>query len=285
MANLEERITQWRRELAESLGGSAEVLEELEGHLRDEVGRLVQAGQPAEHAFDAAVTRLGGPQALAAEFARLAPPVSWLPVRLAFVVFIAAAGCLGGLLIAGLRGNLDVLLAAHVGAVTLGYTTTLLVGTLAACYLVARPFGAPSPQQIRSLTRAVLVLNVAALGLTVIGVVLGGCWAQANLGRFWGWDPKETGAALVLMWNTVMVVILGRRLLGEHATLMLGLTGNAIVVLAWFGPAVLGVGLHAYGLPPLALPLGVFLLVHLALACLGFAPPGGLRGRKIRGAG
>ena len=78
---------------AESLGGSAEVLEELEGHLRDEIGRLVQAGQPAEQAFDAAVTRLGSPQALAAEFARLAPTVSWLPVRLAFVVFIAAAGC------------------------------------------------------------------------------------------------------------------------------------------------------------------------------------------------
>src|SRR5260370_30050969 len=105
MANLEERITQWRRELAESLGGSAEVLEELEGHLRDEIGRLVQAGQPAEHAFDAAVTRLGAPQALAAEFARLAPPVSWLPFRPAFVVVIATAGCLGGLLIAGLRGN------------------------------------------------------------------------------------------------------------------------------------------------------------------------------------
>ena len=143
MADLEAQIMQWRRELAESLGGSAEILEELEGHLRDELGRLMQAGQTAEQAFAAAVAGLGGPDTIAAEFARVAPSAPWLPVRLAIVALIAWAGCLGGLMIAGLRGNLELLLAAHVGAITLGYTTTLVAGTLAACYLVARPFGAP----------------------------------------------------------------------------------------------------------------------------------------------
>ena len=42
MVNLEERIAEWRRSMAEALGGSAEVLEELEGHLRDELARRVR---------------------------------------------------------------------------------------------------------------------------------------------------------------------------------------------------------------------------------------------------
>jgi ABC-type transport system involved in cytochrome c biogenesis permease subunit len=30
-----------------------------------------------------------------------------------------------------------------------------------------------------------------------VGVVLGGWWAADNLGRFWGWDPKEIGGLSV----------------------------------------------------------------------------------------
>jgi hypothetical protein len=280
MANLEERIGRWRRELAESLGGSAEALEELEGHLRDEVARLMQAGQSAEQAFEAATARLGDGPALAAEFARAQPAAPWWPVRVGFGALVACAGWLAGLMLARLGGDLDLLLAVHVGAITLGYTTTLLIGALAACYVVARPFGVPAPRQVTGLTRVALALTALALGLTALGVVLGGFWAQERLGRFWGWDAKETGGALVLLWDAAIIVVLGRRLVSEHAALVLGLAGNAVVALAWFGPHVLGLGLHAYGWPPLALPLGVFLVAQVGLACLGLVPPGYLRGRR-----
>ena len=216
MANLEERIGTWRREQAESLGGSAEVLEELEGHLRDEIHRLVQAGQPMEQAFESAVARLGSPPTLAAEFARVTPTKPWLPIRVAVIASIALAGWLVGLLFTSgrLNNELGLLLATHVTAVTLGYTMTLLIGALAVCYLMARPFGVPDPRQLQGLVRATLYLTVAALALTALGVALGGFWAQESWGRFWGWDPKETGAALVLLWDVVMLVILAKRFFG-----------------------------------------------------------------------
>ena len=41
-----------------------------------------------------------------------------------------------------------------------------------------------------------------AFGLvfTLIGTMLGGMWADQSWGRFWGWDPKENGALLIILW-------------------------------------------------------------------------------------
>jgi ABC-type transport system involved in cytochrome c biogenesis permease subunit len=139
----------------------------------------------------------------------------------------------------------------------------------------------PAPHQVQSLLRASRQLTAAAAVLTAIGVVLGGIWAQQQLGRFWSWDAKETGAAIVVLWDAAMLVVLGKRLLGDHAALTLGLAGNAVVASAWFGPHVLGLGLHAYGWPALALPLGAFLLAQIVLACLSFVPAGMLS-RRVR---
>ena len=33
--------------------------------------------------------------------------------------------------------------------------------------------------------------------------VLGGIWADQSWGRFWGWDPKENGALLIVLWNAM----------------------------------------------------------------------------------
>ncbi len=168
------------------------------------------------------------------------------------------------------------LLAWHVSTVTLGYTTTLLIGTLTACYLAARLFGTPRSPQLPGLVRAARQLTATALVCTIFGVTLGGFWAQEHLGRFWGWDPKELGGAAVVVWDGFMLLALARRPLSDHALLLLGLGGNAVVALAWFGPHVLGLGLHAHGWSTSALPLGVFLLAQVALACLGLVPAGAL---------
>ena len=72
MPDIERRLADWRRALAETAGCSDDVLDELESHLRDEVERLVQTGEPEERALDLALSRLGPPQALGAEFAKLA---------------------------------------------------------------------------------------------------------------------------------------------------------------------------------------------------------------------
>src|SRR5574344_1894112 len=82
---------------------------------------------------------------------------------------------------------------------------------------------------------------------SLIGTVTGGIWADQSWGRFWGWDPKENGALLIVLW------VAG----AFHARLsgMIGTRGFAAwtagsistVLFAWFGVNLLGVGLHSYG--------------------------------------
>src|SRR5262245_6765455 len=37
-----------------------------------------------------------------------------------------------------------------------------------------------------------------------VGTVLGGIWADQSWGRFWGWDPKENGALIIVLWNALV---------------------------------------------------------------------------------
>ncbi len=282
MFDLETAVAQWRQDLARQSGLTAEVLDELEAHLRDDVTRQVAGGRPAEEAFREAAARLGEPRALVAEFAKVnaARPTSWLPAWV--VLALAGLAAVAVLLMVGarLRPGEQPLLAFHVAAVTLGYGATLCVGLLAACYVAARPFGDLAAGQKRFVYRVTFGLTAGAAVLTLLGVGLGGVWANENLGRFWGWDPKEVGGALVLAWQAGVLVALWRRWPGEHAALVLGLVGDIVVGLAWFGPPLLPTGLHGYAFPPgWLLPLLLGLAVaHAGLLALGFlVRPGVLR--------
>ena len=53
---------------------------------------------------------------------------------------------------------------------------------------------------------AKIVYGVLAVGLiwTFAGTVLGGIWADQSWGRFWGWDPKENGALLIVIWGAIL---------------------------------------------------------------------------------
>ena len=37
-----------------------------------------------------------------------------------------------------------------------------------------------------------------AIFFSFVGTVLGGLWADDSWGRFWGWDPKENGALIIV---------------------------------------------------------------------------------------
>ncbi|HEY7314671.1 MAG TPA: cytochrome c biogenesis protein CcsA [Gemmataceae bacterium] len=268
MLELEQLIAQWRRGLAETTGCSSEVLDELESHLREAIGQLVQGGHSEEQALTLAASRLGSPPALAAEFAKVAAPVPWLPVRLVTFTAIVLAALLAGYLLARCQdGRLEFLLAAHVGAVTLGYTGSFLVGFLAICYVARRPFRDLSPGQMQSLHRAVFRLTTVATALTIVAVLLGCVWAKDHLGRYWGWDPKETGAACVLAWNLTMLLLWwGVPALGRMV-ILLGIIGNIVVSLAWFA-----------GAPPhIFAGVLVFGFTQMVLFGMGFLPAGRYR--------
>ena len=84
--------------------------------------------------------------------------------------------------------------------------------------------------------------------LIAAGTILGGVWADASWGRFWGWDPKEVWALITLL---VYLVPLHGRFAGWVNTFGLAVASVVCflsVVMAWYGVNfVLGVGLHSYG--------------------------------------
>ncbi|MDO8494531.1 MAG: cytochrome c biogenesis protein CcsA, partial [Deltaproteobacteria bacterium] len=78
-------------------------------------------------------------------------------------------------------------------------------------------------------------------------------------GRFCGWDPKENGALLIVLWLLFLLHgILTKYVKPLGFALGMVIT-NIIVALAWFGVNLLNVGLHSYGFTEnIALNLALF---------------------------
>jgi hypothetical protein len=68
--SLEDQIAQWRKYLHRRQAFHGSDIEELEGHLRDQLTALTEAGLAGEEAFLVAVKRMGSLDALSREFAR-----------------------------------------------------------------------------------------------------------------------------------------------------------------------------------------------------------------------
>jgi len=126
-------------------------------------------------------------------------------------------------------------------------------------YMVLRLNETKSAPKISALYKSIYKVSIVALLLTAVGTVLGGIWADQSWGRFWGWDPKENGALLIVLW---LIWIQHGRLGGNLRDLpfMAGIAFlNVIVALAWFGVNLLNVGLHSYGFTSgIAWGLGLF---------------------------
>jgi ABC-type transport system involved in cytochrome c biogenesis permease subunit len=86
-----------------------------------------------------------------------------------------------------------------------------------------------------------------AVLLSFVGTVLGGIWADQSWGRFWGWDPKENGAILVVVINALILHARWGGMIRERGLVMLALVGNMVTMWSWFGTNQLGIGLHSYG--------------------------------------
>jgi ABC-type transport system involved in cytochrome c biogenesis permease subunit len=113
----------------------------------------------------------------------------------------------------------------------------------------------------------------AATILSFVGTVLGGLWADDSWGRFWGWDPKENGALIIVLWNALILHARWDGLVRSKGLAVLAVLGNIVVSWSWFGVNELGVGLHAYGFTEGRLFwLAAFCLSQLAIAAIGCLP-------------
>ncbi len=142
--------------------------------------------------------------------------------------------------------NTNFWLATHVLCITAGYGVCILAGCLAHGALYIRGFKDDSAAWLK-LQQSIYHISLAALFLTTVGTVLGGIWADQSWGRFWGWDPKENGALLIVLW--LIWAQHGRASAklkpAAFTALIAGL--NIIVAISWFGVNLLNVGLHSYG--------------------------------------
>ncbi len=106
-----------------------------------------------------------------------------------------------------------------------------------------------------------------------VGTVLGGIWADQSWGRFWGWDPKENGALLIVLWNATILHARWGGLVRERGLMNLAVFGNIVTSWSWFGVNMLGIGLHSYGFTDAAFKwLMLFIGSQISLILLGLVP-------------
>jgi ABC-type transport system involved in cytochrome c biogenesis permease subunit len=165
-------------------------------------------------------------------------------------LLIAHHLALGGDTLEMMRAVLDsnFWLATHVVTVTIGYAATFLAGFLGLLYILRGVFTA-SLDRLTADAIARMIYGVVCFAtlFSFVGTVLGGIWADQSWGRFWGWDPKENGALLIVVWNALILHARWSGQVRQRGLAALAIFGNVVTAWSWFGVNMLGVGLHSYG--------------------------------------
>ena len=168
-------------------------------------------------------------------------------------------------------------LATHVIAITLGYSATFMAGFFAIVFVVLGVFSpllrSTKSPLVKTIGKQVYGIVCFATLFSFVGTVLGGIWADQSWGRFWGWDPKENGAVLIVLINLIILHARWGGMIQERGIMVLAIFGNIITSWSWFGTNMLGVGLHSYGFMDSALFwLLVFVVSQMMVIAIGVLP-------------
>ncbi|MBI5067967.1 MAG: cytochrome c biogenesis protein CcsA [Deltaproteobacteria bacterium] len=208
--------------------------------------------------------------------------------RKGFGTAVAAATGIGSLIVAHnlandgdtmemMRAVLDsnFWLGTHVITITIGYSGTYLAGAIAIAWALRRHIVKdPDPATSKALYGATYGIICFSVFFSFLGTVLGGIWADQSWGRFWGWDPKENGALLIVLWNAIILHARWGGFARERGIMTMAIFGNVITSLSWFGVNMLGVGLHSYGFMDKAFwALAGFSASQIALMGVALLPP------------
>ncbi len=178
--------------------------------------------------------------------------------------------------------NSNFWLTIHVLHITAGYAICCAAGVLAHVFLIQAVVKPKDRAALEKTFRYVFIVLGFGLTLTLFGTAMGGIWADQSWGRFWGWDPKENGALLIVLWCAIMFHLRITRLIGPVGFAVGSALVIPVVMWAWFGVNLLGVGLHSYGftqgiainltiyyVSEMAFVLGVLLLIRIRNPQLG----------------
>ncbi|MBN1360111.1 MAG: hypothetical protein JW993_05945 [Sedimentisphaerales bacterium] len=193
MSDLEQRIEQWRAELAQSQAVAASDINELESHLRDDIAHLQEAGLSEAEAFLVAQHRLGDTSRLAREFRKVngdrrpLEHLSWMALGVLvylLVGYVATGLSQGSVLVANLLG----VQGYPLGVVALTARAMTFMGLMALLWTVLssgkcrRPTGFSDRRTARVLVAGQLLSRLAAV--PVLGVAEWGRIAYvSNFGR------------------------------------------------------------------------------------------------------
>jgi cytochrome c-type biogenesis protein CcsB len=128
-------------------------------------------------------------------------------------------------------------------------------------------------RSIKELTNLSEMSLIIGLMLLTIGNFLGGVWANESWGRYWGWDAKETWAAVtILIYATVLHLRFVPALKSNFIYNVASTWAYFTVLMTYFGVNYYLSGLHSYAAgDPVPIPMwvyygvaGLFLLTVLA---------------------
>ena len=165
-------------------------------------------------------------------------------------------------------------LATHVVIITFGYSAIFLAGALAILFVLLGVFGSRfNNDTARSLSAMVYGIICFGTLFSLVGTILGGIWADQSWGRFWGWDPKENGALMIVIMGAIYLHARWGGICKERGLMALAIWGNIITAWSWFGTNMLPVGLHSYGRMDSAYAWLIgFVLLQLVLTATALLP-------------
>ena len=191
-------------------------------------------------------------------------------------LYIASSLANSGDTIGVMRAVLDTQfwLATHVVIISLGYAGTYLGAGVGALFVLTGLLTTNLDSSLRkSMAKSIHLITMLSLLLSFFGTVLGGLWADDSWGRFWGWDPKENGALMIVLWNAVALHARWGGIVKDRGFALLAILGAIVVSWSWFAVNELGVGLHSYGQTEGTLAnLGWASLISVRIVLAGMIP-------------
>jgi ABC-type transport system involved in cytochrome c biogenesis permease subunit len=89
-------------------------------------------------------------------------------------------------------------------------------------------------------------LTAFAFVLWTVGTIAGAMWAEVSWGRFWGWDPKETGAFLTWIAYAGYLHARATRGVKGRGAAWIGIAAFVVLMGTYLIANYVVVGLHSY---------------------------------------
>jgi ABC-type transport system involved in cytochrome c biogenesis permease subunit len=122
----------------------------------------------------------------------------------------------------------------------------LLAGSVAALLGIATWYAVPHLPAAANLDALAHRIHTFAFPILTFGIIAGAIWAQEAWGRYWGWDPKETGSFFT--WVLYAGYLHARSTRGWRGRRAAWVAVAAFVALAvtYYAVNLFVVGLHSY---------------------------------------